>query len=469
MTDVVRRRLTGNGTVAVIIALAVFISALIAPQLVRSEAQPEPATVYRVTYDGVLIGYTDSYEQAERAARLVEEEETLRRGYNVALSGYYAIEPVETSRRLELLDLNSLYMRISEVGRYDVLAVAIMIDEEPVAYLLNEESARNAVERYIQAYREQIVASVSDQTTVEFETIHPVEHIEYVEVAVSVDDIKTTDEAVAFLLQGTDEIVEYEVQSGDSLWKIASRNNMSVSELQAANPHLERPDRLQPGDQLQMTVPKPMISLEIVERRETIEPIPFKTEYKPDPDRWPWEERVLTPGEEGQRRKVERIRRVGNEIIATELLEEEILREPQTQVVARGTKEAPAMGTGEFIWPASGRLTDRFGYSRSRGRTHSGIDIAAPTGTPVYAADRGTVTRAGWYGNYGQTVIIDHGGGSRTTLYAHLSAILVKVGDVVERGQLIGRIGSTGRSTGPHLHFEIRQNGRAVNPMNFFQ
>lgn len=117
-----------------------------------------------------------------------------------------------------------------------------------------------------------------------------------------------------------------------------------------------------------------------------------------------------------------------------------------------------------FQWPARGVLRSRFGW-RWR-RHHDGIDIAAPYGTPVLAAKAGRVIFAGWYYSYGRTVIVDHSNGV-TTLYGHNSRLLVRVGEAIEAGELISRVGSSGRSTGPHLHFEIRVNGRPVNPLKY--
>ena len=97
---------------------------------------------------------------------------------------------------------------------------------------------------------------------------------------------------------------------------------------------------------------------------------------------------------------------------------------------------------------------------------HEGIDLAAPTGTPIKAADGGTVVSAGWHSNYGYMIIIDHGANTRT-LYAHCSKLNVSAGNKVYQGQVIGLVGNTGRSTGPHCHFEIHINGRTVNPANY--
>ena len=122
-----------------------------------------------------------------------------------------------------------------------------------------------------------------------------------------------------------------------------------------------------------------------------------------------------------------------------------------------------ARGTGNFGWPVSGHITQKFWAQ------HPGIDIGAPMGTPIYAADSGYIIAAGWSTvGYGNMILINHGNGYLTR-YGHLSAFAIEVGDSVKKGQLIGRVGSTGNSTGPHLHFEIIRNGVHVNPFGFLR
>ncbi len=129
--------------------------------------------------------------------------------------------------------------------------------------------------------------------------------------------------------------------------------------------------------------------------------------------------------------------------------------------------EETSGGHGSFSWPVTGTITSPFGWrSNPFGGSpefHQGLDIAAPTGTAVTAAAGGTVIMAQWYGGYGNYVLIDHGGGYSTG-YGHLSAIYVSNGQSVKRGQAIGAVGSTGASTGPHLHFEVRIDGKPVDP-----
>lgn len=127
-------------------------------------------------------------------------------------------------------------------------------------------------------------------------------------------------------------------------------------------------------------------------------------------------------------------------------------------------------GSGTFIWPCNGPITSPFGYRTHPifGTTiyHAGMDIGVDYGTPIHAADGGTVILAGWCGGYGNAVIIDHGNGLQT-LYGHNTSVAVSEGQAVSQGEVIAYAGSTGYSTGPHCHFEVRENGEAVDPMGY--
>ena len=135
------------------------------------------------------------------------------------------------------------------------------------------------------------------------------------------------------------------------------------------------------------------------------------------------------------------------------------IREAQEGAGSTGSGTPSASG---FIWPVNGPVVS--GYGMRWGRLHEGIDIAASTGTPIWAAAAGTVIYAGWLGGYGNLVVVDHGNGLATA-YAHASAILVAVGQQVAQGETVSLVGSTGNSSGPHLHFEVRVNGVAVDPL----
>ena len=147
------------------------------------------------------------------------------------------------------------------------------------------------------------------------------------------------------------------------------------------------------------------------------------------------------------------------------------IREAEITRILESYKYGNAPGD-KFMWPAAGRIASGFGMRRhpilGTMRMHTGIDIVAPNGALVKAADGGQIIQAGYDGGYGYSIVVYHGGGF-ATVYGHLSRILVAVGQNVSRGEVIGLVGATGWATGPHLHFEVRINGAAQNPLGFLQ
>lgn len=155
---------------------------------------------------------------------------------------------------------------------------------------------------------------------------------------------------------------------------------------------------------------------------------------------------------------------------ANKLRDPDALRVGQTLIIplpagsagSRPNQPSAAASRPEYLWPAAGPIMSGFGVRD--GRRHDGIDISAKTGTPIVAARAGVVTHAGWYYDYGLTVMLDHGGGV-VTIYGHTSAVLVQPGQTVRAGDVIARVGCSGRCTGSHVHFEVRIQGRAVDPL----
>nr|WP_155747548.1 M23 family metallopeptidase [Scytonema sp. UIC 10036] len=155
---------------------------------------------------------------------------------------------------------------------------------------------------------------------------------------------------------------------------------------------------------------------------------------------------------------------------ALESLIQKKVAEEEERLKTNSRNSVIIRGTGIFAYPSNGSTSSPFGWRThpvlGYRRFHAGLDFAASYGSTIRAADSGTVIFAGWYGGYGKAVIVNHGKGI-TTLYGHSSELFVSEGQTVERGQAIAAVGSTGLSTGPHLHFEVRKNGTPVNPMNF--
>ncbi len=209
----------------------------------------------------------------------------------------------------------------------------------------------------------------------------------------------------------------------------------------------------------------PVMQVQTVEYQEIESEIPFSTEEVKDDTMYEGNFRVDVEGVDGIQKTTKKVVRINGALQEETVLSEETLVQPVSKVVRTGTKERPAgVGTGTFLQPYNGVLTSRFGSRWSR--QHTGIDISGPVGSDIVAADDGVVTFAGWESGYGYMIKIDHNNGYET-YYAHCSQLYAQAGDYVAKGDLIAALGNTGRSTGPHVHFEVRQNGTPTDPLNY--
>lgn len=206
------------------------------------------------------------------------------------------------------------------------------------------------------------------------------------------------------------------------------------------------------------------INVLLTKKESTEEVITMPVESQEDPS-LPRGETVLSmDGEEGLKDVKSIAYYENDELISKVVLEENVKKKAAPKLVLVGTRKA--LADGSFIKPTRGGYSSGFG---SRwGRMHQGVDIDADYGDDVFAADGGVVSYAGTLGTYGKLVEIDHQNGYKTR-YAHLSSILVSKGDSLTKGELLGKVGATGRVTGPHLHFEVIVNGKAQDPMNYLR
>lgn len=198
---------------------------------------------------------------------------------------------------------------------------------------------------------------------------------------------------------------------------------------------------------------------------KALKKVPYETVEKDSEEVYIGETKVSQKGKRGEKAVSYAVREVNGERIGRSVTREKVLTQPVEKIVLEGQKQLPGVGTGEFTWPADG------GYVSSKkgprwGRAHNGIDIARPDTLDIVSADHGTVKAAGAAGTFGNRVIVDHQNGYET-IYAHLSSIDVKVGDKVSPSTKLGDMGTTGRSTGIHLHFELSFEGQDRDPLDY--
>ena len=264
----------------------------------------------------------------------------------------------------------------------------------------------------------------------------------------------------------------YKVQENDSIDNIAESFALSQTELRTINPSLTE-EELQPGNILMVNIPKKVLEVEVTKLETYEEEIPYSTVTENDDSQYTDYTAVRVQGVNGVKEQTDRVTYIDGEEVNREKVSEVVVSEPTDKVVVTGTKKRPTgyepgIGSGLLIWPTPSLRIITTYYEYRWGSFHTGLDISggAAAGKPIVAADGGVVTTAGYHSSYGNYIIINHGNGM-TTLYAHSSRLLVSVGDKVAKGQTIALVGSTGNSTGAHLHFEVRVNGALQNPLQY--
>ncbi len=325
-----------------------------------------------------------------------------------------------------------------------------------MGFVKSEQEAKSIIDEIKSPFMESIEGKVKE--------VRILEDVLMVKSQSPINMVSDHDELVEFIRLGGEEIKTHTVEVGESFWTIAMMYHTSVEELIEANKDLN-PNKLKPGDEVRLLVPTSKLTVQVVEEVEFNRAVDFETIVETSDSMYTNQSKVKVEGVKGESHIVENRVKENGIIVNKEVVSEEVIKEPVNQILVKGTKEVPkTAATGVFMMPTRGRFTS--GYGQRWGRMHRGIDIAASVGTPIYAADGGTVTHSGWQGTYGYMVEINHGNGY-VTRYAHASKLLVSNGTKVYKGQHIANVGNTGRSTGPHLHLEVLKNGAYVNPSKY--
>jgi murein DD-endopeptidase MepM/ murein hydrolase activator NlpD len=409
-----------------------------------------------VYYDGQEIGFVGSQQQGKMVLASLEEELEQQVGQDVFLPDTLGYKVCMVAR--EEMEKSSFESSIKGLP-WMVEGVEMCVEGKPVMAMATREDG----EALLQSYQKTMLPEGEEK----IENVSFQEDVTFRCRQIAVRDLVSVEDALECLLAGQTQQKTYIVQEGDDLWSIARANDMLVDELCQANPQLT--EELKPGQELKLASIEPLLNVTITSTLIKNEVLPFEVQTKLDSNLDWGKKKVVEAGENGEEKVVYRLVRQNKTVVKESEVERKVVKAPKPKVVAKGTRTIVATasrgsGNGSLRWPVGGPITSRYGPRG--GGFHSGLDIGAGHGAAVGAAAGGRVTSAGWQGGYGNCVRISHGNGV-TTLYAHLSQINVSSGQSVSSGQIIGRVGSTGRSTGPHLHFEVIVNGSARNPLNY--
>ncbi len=414
-------------------------------------------TATTVTFDGVELGTVASENEAQAARMSVEQAISAVLGYDYTMEDDRVAYTTGLTARSALVDEAELEEALSSTLR--------VVEHGYALYIGGEFIGATQTEGAFDALLDQVAAPYRSENTVSIDFL---EDVEIRECDLPVGDFTNLAETALLLNSTKAGEITYSVESGDVWSRIAQDNNMTSSELLALNPGYDI-DKLQIGDVLLISNAVPYLTVRSVQIEQYQTELPYEIEYVDDPTMYTGDFRVISQGEYGSADVVARVTYEGQAEIDRVIESETILKEPVTEVQARGTMERPTwLPTGSFRWPTSGTISSKYGYRSIFGGSsfHGGIDIANSYGTDIVAADGGEVCYAGWMSGYGYLVQIDHGNGY-VTYYGHNSSLEVSVGDKVYKGQHIAEMGSTGRSTGNHCHFEVRLDGERQNPMNY--
>lgn len=416
-----------------------------------------------VDYNGMKLGYiSDSsvFTQAEQGMqqRIIYEED------NPIIDNKteFSIKMAPKSKLLTVDQLTDVL--ISNSSNEISEAQGLYIDGNFQKAVENSELINNNLNQKLEAYKTDNPGSIVEFT----------KKIEIKQGLYLKNSIVTNQEMLNIL--NSEEGIQkyYTVVKGDSPTLIADKTNTPYSLLKELNPDIE--NKLIPGQQIVISKSVPFLSVKVIKNLTYNEQIPFETETLKDEKLAKGSTKVEQEGQNGILSINANVTYVNGIEISRDVLNSNIIQPPVNKKVIEGSYVAPtnpSYGTnmanapkvpGSFIWPVGGKnyISSYWGD----GRGHQALDIAAPAGTPIYASAPGKVTLAKtWYG-YGKCVIISHGNGVET-LYGHASALYVSLGQYVEQGQVIAAVGSTGQSTGNHLHFEVRVNGVKVDPSKY--
>jgi len=412
-------------------------------------------SAYEYSYNGRVLGVVENQEDVLKLLDIVTEQ--LSKEYNTEVKIDKKLDIsfkriISVNREIDSSE--QVLKKLTYMQDMKAVAYGIFVNNNREVIVSSKENAKQILESVKKRF-------INTSGNIKYESVGFAEKVEIKDVQTKLGRIQNSEDALNKILTGAIQNKVHIVEPGDTFSGIAKKYAINSVTLKESNPGIN-PEKLSIGQEIVLTQAVPLLTVQTVEVATYMETIAYETTIENTNNLYKGEQSVKINGKNGEKEVVARITKNNGIEVAKSELKATIIKGPVKEVLIIGTKQPPSLlGSGTYIYPVVGaRLTQ--GYSSY----HRAIDLAVPIGTKVRASDGGTVIFAGYSGSYGYMIRINHGG-NRVTLYGHCSKLLVKAGDKVYQGQHIANSGSTGRSTGPHVHFEVIINGVQKNPLNY--
>ncbi|MCL2637838.1 MAG: peptidoglycan DD-metalloendopeptidase family protein [Oscillospiraceae bacterium] len=415
----------------------------------------------RLEVNGTFVGYIENEQIYTEAEKIFEQRVNFLGSTIMAeFNPRFTIEKLGYSSMLSASQVTNILLQQS--GIVVEYAYGIIINGSFIGAVRDNTSILHTRDALLSAHRtgaEDEVVEFAVSFEAEQGDLYPVESI--IEPQAIIRSITRIEEEAQF----------YTVSEGDSHYTISEMLDVSVAQLERFNPGFTE-QTLLPGDRIKFSPEIPYLSVAVTRTEIFDQEIPYATEYRDDASYFITTQNTTVRGQNGIDRITARVTLVNGVEARRTVTSRDAVSRPVNEVISIGTRPLPNAGisgetavAGKFIWPVPPQhKISEYHWTDGGYWGHSGIDIGAPYGTPIYAGDSGTVVFSGWNSGYGNTVVIEHPNSGLRTWYAHASALNVVEGQEVSQGETIAWVGATGRADGNHLHFEVREGTSIHNP-----
>lgn len=419
-----------------------------------------------LSVNGDFVGYVSDESTFTEAEKLVQQRINYMDGSTsaVSFSAEYKLEKVGTNPTLTKYQLAD--KMLASIDAQVVEGYGMYIGSSFYGVIEDREKIEATLEELLDVYRTGAVGE-----TVEFES-----EITFSPGLYLAETMVKEDSIIKLITSKKSVAAYYTAVEGDSPLGIAGKLGMTMDEVAVLNPGFGEDSMIYVGDKFLIHQEEPFLAVTVTRLESYEENVDYDTTYVDDSTRYEGGYTITQNGEYGIDSVKANVSYINGVEVRRKVISRTRTKEPVEEIIAVGTKPRPSSASvpqnvalGQMYWPVGGwdggAISETM-YGYGGYYDHSGVDIAAPYGTPIYAAESGKVVLSQWYYGYGYCIMIQHDNGLKT-VYGHCSALHVSVGERVTQGQQIGDVGATGQAYGNHLHFEVRINNIPVYPLDY--